>query len=317
MAAETGRAVRLLLALLLLAPRLPAADRDRPTVLCSTWPVFQIARQVAAGRDALRLEPLLPAGLGCPHDYAPTPQDLRRLARARALVVNGLGLEDSLGASLARTNPGLAVINSTTGIGGLLDADGDGEEACDHRHQGPCAHRQPEAANPHLFASPRLAGLMARNIAAGLSGLDPAGAEPYVRNAAAWAARMDGLGAELAGLGRELSVRRVALQHGSLAYLARDAGLEVVAVVQPHAQTPPSAAAALGLLKSLRERRAGALLVEPRAPEAVLALAREAGLPAVELDPFASGPADAPPERYEAVMRANLAALRRALGRQE
>jgi hypothetical protein len=46
-----------------------------------------------------------------------------------------------------------------------------------------------------------------------------------------------------------------------------------------------------------------------------MALARESGIPCVEVDPVASGPVDAPADYYEQTMRRNLRLLEGTLGK--
>jgi len=68
------------------------------TVLATTFPIYQIARNVTQGRDGVKVDLMMPSQQGCPHDYALTTQDMQKLAKANILVVNGLGMEDFLGA---------------------------------------------------------------------------------------------------------------------------------------------------------------------------------------------------------------------------
>ena len=95
--------------------------RAELNVLCTTFPIHLIARNVAQGRAGVDLQLMLPAGMGCPHDYALTPQDMRKLAAADVLVVNGLGLEEFLGAPVRTANPDIETIDSSAGIQDLLE----------------------------------------------------------------------------------------------------------------------------------------------------------------------------------------------------
>ena len=105
-------------------------------VLCTTFPVHQIARNVVQGREGVALQLMLPAGMGCPHDYALTPQDMRKLASADVLVVNGLGLEEFLDAPVLAANPGIEIVDSSAGIRDLLEYAHDPHEAEDeHGHE--------------------------------------------------------------------------------------------------------------------------------------------------------------------------------------
>ena len=287
-------------------------------VLCTTFPVYQIARNVVPGREGVDLQLMLPAGMGCPHDYALTPQDMRKLAGADVLVVNGLGLEEFLGAPVQAANPDLEIVDSAAGIQDLLEYGHDHREAEEeHDHEAKhdrdhAEHGHPhrhEGVNPHLFASPRMAARIALNVAGGLSKSDPEGAGVYFRNAQAYAARLNALADEMAAFGQTLQNNRIVEPHGVFDYLARDMGLEIVAVLQPHGQEP-SAAEMLELVRVIRMKQAGAIFTEPQYSAKVgETLARETGLSLATLDPVATGPEAAPLDYFETTMRKNMEVL--------
>ena len=92
----------LILALLSLLP-LSLQAASRPVhVLATTYPVWQLARPLVAGLENVRLDLLIPAATGCPHDYAPTPADLTKVATADVILMNGLGLEAAFAPALAQ-----------------------------------------------------------------------------------------------------------------------------------------------------------------------------------------------------------------------
>ena len=104
----------------------------------------------------------------------------------------------------------------------------------------------------------------------------------------------------------------IVLQHDALAYLAHDAGLDVVDVIQESEDVQPSAARIMALVRRVREEKPVLIVSEPQySDKPALTLARETGVPAASLDPVASGPADAPLSYYEAVMAANCQILER------
>jgi ABC-type Zn uptake system ZnuABC Zn-binding protein ZnuA len=279
-------------------------------VLATTFPMYQITRNITANASGIEVALMIPAELGCPHDYALAPQDMRKLAAADVLVVNGLGLEEFLGAPLKKAHPGLKIIDSSAGIRQVMTYTGPEHE--DHGH----SHGPPEGvANPHLFASPRMAALLAGVIAKGLADLHPAGAATYMANGQAYSQRMNLLTDELAALGKRLRNNRIVTQHGVFDYLARDMGLEVVAVIQAHAGQDPAAAEILKITGLIREKKAGAIFTEPQYPQAIgKTIAREAGIAAATLDPAANGPEEAPLDYYEQIMRTNLRTLEKTLG---
>lgn len=309
-----------------------AKETDAIKVLVSTFPVYQFTRNVAAGSKLVQVELMIPAQLGCPHDYALTPQDMRKLAETEVFIVNGLGLEEFLGAPLKKANPRLQLIDSSKGISEILayddeenaELDGQHKDAHGTAHQ----HRKSEAVqskeqhahngglNPHLFASPRMAALQVANIATGLAAIVPAEEALFERNAQTYITKLKALDAELQELGKRLANPRIVTQHGVFDYLARDMGLEIVAVIAAHPGQDPSAAEALQLVRTIKVKKAGAIFTEPQYPNSIAhTIAGESGIPAALLDPVANGPQlEAPLDYYERTMRTNLQTLANTLG---
>jgi ABC-type Zn uptake system ZnuABC Zn-binding protein ZnuA len=249
---------------------------------------------------------MLPAQLGCPHDYVLTPQDMQKLAKADILIINGLGMEEFIGAPLAKANPQLKIINSSAGIRNIIQYKAVGHENGHHHHAG---------ANPHLFASPRMAALLAKNIANELAKIDPAGSKLYFSNARAYAEKMNKLAEDFSAMVKKRKNNRIVTQHGVLDYLARDTGLKVVAVVQPHAGQEPSASEMLEIIQAAKHKKAGAIFTEPQYPEKIgRTIGKEAGIANATLDPVATGPENAPLNYYETIMRKNLTILVNTLG---
>jgi ABC-type Zn uptake system ZnuABC Zn-binding protein ZnuA len=156
---------------------------------------------------------------------------------------------------------------------------------------------------------------IAMNIAAELAKIEPEGAAVYLKNAQAYADKMNSLADEFVAMGKTLKNNRIVTQHGVFDYLARDMGLEIVAVVQAHAGQEPAAAEMLDIVKTISEKHAGAVFTEPQYPAKVSqAIAKEAGIPTATLDPVANGPDNAGRDYYEKVMIKNMATLKKTLG---
>jgi ABC-type Zn uptake system ZnuABC Zn-binding protein ZnuA len=276
-------------------------------VLCTTFPVWLLARNVTKGADGVTVELLLPAQLGCPHDYVVTPADIRRLDQADVLIANGLGLDSFATDRFRRERPSKRIILAAEGISQPLDED-------PWHHDG---HRQghEHGMNPHLFASPVMAARMAERIASGLGQVDPAHRELYQTNHFDLERRYVQMSDEMSREVHGLANRRIITQHDAFEWLAHGIGLEIVGVIQAHAGHDPSAQEIAKLVRTARETGAGAVMTEPQYPPRVgETIAREAGIRVGVLDPCAGGPADAPLDYYEQTMRKNMAELRRVLG---
>ena len=295
LAAEEGTALR---------------ESSRPTlrVVATFFPVHLFARNIAHSRPYVQIDLLIPPSSGCPHNYSPSPQDLQKLAQADVVIINGLGLEAFLQEYLATLPPDTIIVDASHGTSPLPQQAHD-----DHSHAG-CDHGTAEAHNPHIFAGPRQAASMAYAIAAGLAQADPRAAAAYQQAAEEYAARLLSLDRRLAEIGPAAQQKGVVLQHDALAYIAANAGLEILDVIQTDAEASPSPARMLELTRRIREHRPALILTEPQFPDKLAqTLAQETQVPLLSLDPLASGPADAPLSYYEAVMAANCNLLERSL----
>jgi ABC-type Zn uptake system ZnuABC Zn-binding protein ZnuA len=284
----------LLLALASAANTANAAEPARPFVLTTIFPLHQIAKNIAGDSEGIRLELLLAAEAGCPHDYALTPGEMLRFAEADAIVTNGLGMEEFLETALAHAGGTITVHDTSASVSGekLLPLEA--------------------AYNPHLFASPLAQAKIGVGLAHFFAALDPAGQRVYRANATRYAAEMRALAEEMTAAVAALPNRRVVASHEIFDYLARDIGLEIVDRV---GEGVPSAARLMALAGAVRERGAAALLAEPQYPARTAeVLADGAGIPVLLLDPVATGPADAPPDYFASTMRRNADTLTRALG---
>ncbi len=288
------------------------SEDNRINILASTYPVYQITRNVVRDAEGVTVALLLPSSLGCPHDYTLTPRDMRKLTKADLLVVNGLGLEEFLGAPLKKANQKIKLIDSSKGIKDLLEfsdegGDGHSRHCKDHKHHY-------ESINPHLFASPAIVAKLAENIAKGLAEHDSENSEKYRQNAKNYAKKMKKLAEEFEALGKGLKNNRIVAQHGIFDYLARDTGLKIIAVIQVHSGEQPSASTMLRIIKKIKNKKPGVIITQPQYSDKIaLTISEETGIPMVKLDPVATGPLDSPLDYYEKIMKKNLEVLKSSL----
>lgn len=285
-------------------------------VLCTTFPVYLFAREAAQNARGIKVELLIKASLGCPHDYNPSPADMERISTADILIVNGLGLEEFLESALKVAKPGLKTIVASDGLTPLTDGDEESkphdELEADHHHQAGGHHH--EGPNPHVFASPRLAAHMVGRIADELSAADPAQADLYQENARKAQARYQALADQFKALGREAAGAGVVTEHDTFSYLARDMNLKIVGHIQALAGAAPSAARLSSLVKNIRQLGPAAILMDPDGDlKLAETLALETKLPVVVFDPVAAGPENPPLDYYDQAMTKNLLVLTEVL----
>ncbi len=278
-------------------------------VYCTTFPLYLLTRNVTQGCNNVNTELVIPPGTGCPHDYALTPRDMRRLgAKNMVLVRNGLGLDDFILNPLRKMNPDARTVDTSEGIPALELAEECSHAACHGHHRG--------RKNPHLFASPFEAVGIVANIARGLASADPANAASYRANAEAYTAKLRRLCDEFTAAARKyrFSDRKIVTQHGVFDYLAHNLNLPIAATIMGGPESGVTASEMADLVKKLKGSGIDVIYTEPQYPSRVArTIARECGIPLAELDPVANGPADAPLDYYEKTMKKNLEILGKTL----
>lgn len=292
-------------------------------VLCSFFPMYLFTKAVVGERANVTVSLMLPAELGCPHDYDLQPSDVKRIQEADLFVLNGAGLETFAAKQVTKANPKIVVVDSSAGIEPLQEEeehdhsghDHDEHAHHDHAHDHDHDHGHDHGGgNPHFFSGPAQAAAQVKNIAAALAAADPAGAADYQKNAAAYADSLGALTEEFHRAAGQFANKRIVTMHEVFDYLARDCGLEIVATIQSNPGHEPSATEMRRVIEKIKSSGAAAVFIEPQySAQVAQTVAKDAGVPVHTLDPIASGPPDAAPNYYLKKMRENLDVLKGAL----
>jgi ABC-type Zn uptake system ZnuABC Zn-binding protein ZnuA len=117
--------------------------------------------------------------------------------------------------------------------------------------------------NPHYWLDPANAKRIAALFQQVFTGLDPAGAQTYERNAATFAQRLDAASAQWAAQLARIKGKPVVAWHTSWRYFAQYTGMEIVGFVEPKPGVPPSAQHLAGLVQTIRRTGAKVIIMEP------------------------------------------------------
>jgi ABC-type Zn uptake system ZnuABC Zn-binding protein ZnuA len=287
----------------------PAAER--PAALAAETFLADIVRNVAG--DRMTVDALIPLGVD-PHSFEPTPQDVRRVADSKLLIVSGAGFEAFLEALLQNAGGTRTVIEASKGLAIREPQpgehpEGEEEEAEDEHAEG----------DPHFWLDPNHVVKYAENIRDGLTAVDPAGKEAYAANATAYIAKLNELDAWIKEQVSQIPPERRLLvtNHESFGYFADRYGFRVVGAVVPSVSSAasPSAQQLAALADQIKETGAPAIFLETGA-SAQLAeqLAAETGAKVVTgLLTHSLTAADGEGPDYLSMMRYNVNAIVGAL----
>ncbi len=187
------------------------AEVSRLAVVVSILPLADFVEQ--AGGDKVNVTVMVPPGAS-PHSYEPKPSQLVAVSKARMFVEVGTDVEFELAwmDKLMKINKDMLVVNSSQGIR-LMGKD------------------------PHVWLSPSSAEKMVVNICDGLVRLDPQDQDYYVANKNKYLAQLDELDRSTRERLSGMTDRRFIVYHPAWGYLARDYGLEQIAVEEEGKET--------------------------------------------------------------------------------
>lgn len=234
--------------LVLFSPALSssAEPAHNPINIVVTIPVLKdLAEQV--GGPHVQVKSLL-SGYENEHTYSPKPTDLVAVRKAQLLFEIGTGLEVWV-ASLVKNagSPSLRVVTTSQGVGLIRDH----SDLHHNEHQENGEHAS--GGNPHIWLDPENVAIMLHHITAALIKIDPAHAETYRNNQAAYLQRLDRLRNELSDRVKPLSDRRFVAHHPAWPYMARRFGFDIAATIQVQTGTEPSALQLQALIAKIRK----------------------------------------------------------------
>lgn len=234
------------------------------------------------------------------HEFAPSPRDARAVLNARLFVINGLNFEP-WAQKLAKSAgyKGVTVVASAGVSARKMQ-----ETSDSHGHQ---------EADPHAWQNPNNVVLYAKNIAAGLSQVDPAGATIYQSNAAAYAAELKKFDAWAKSQFASIPVakRKVITSHDAFGYFASHYQISFLAPEGISTDTEPSARHVAELIRQMKREKIKAVFVENMSnPKLMAQLSRDAGaaVGGTLYSDALSGPDD-PGSSYLKMMRHNVTQL--------
>jgi ABC-type Zn uptake system ZnuABC Zn-binding protein ZnuA len=247
------------------------------------------------GGDRLAVSSIIPPGVG-PEDYEPKPDDARKLADARLIVSNGVGLDDFLDRLLTASGGNVPRLVLGNGIPTMTV---DGEE------------------NPHFWLDPTLVRqYYLPAISARLTELDPAGRQTYEANVAAYGQQMDALDAELKAKIEQIppANRKLVTFHDAFPYFAKHYGFELIGVILENVGQEPTASELAALVQKVKQAHVRAVFSEAQfSPKLSQTLAQEAGITRVVTTLYNDALGPPPANTYLGLMRWNVEQIVTAL----
>ncbi|MFO1277065.1 MAG: zinc ABC transporter substrate-binding protein [Sphaerotilus natans] len=242
----------------------PAAAADRPLRVVASFSILaDLAAQVAG--PVAEVSALVGPDADA-HVFQPSPADVRRLAQADLVIVNGLGFEGWMTRLIGSAGYRGPVLTCSDGLKPRAAPVEAGQDHAGHAdaHGHGAAQSGGGAPDPHAWQDIANARHYVARIRDALVTARPAQAELLRRRAAAY-------DAELAALDRRIRAdfatlapqqRRVVSSHDAFGYFAAAYGLEFLAAQSWNTDSEPSAADIARLIRQIRRQQIRAVFVE-------------------------------------------------------
>ena len=218
----------------------PARAQERLNVVASFSILGDFVRSV--GGDRVSVATLVGPN-GDAHVYTPAPADAKKIADAKLVIVNGLGMEGWLPRLVKSAGSRAAIVSATSGI---------------------VPRKLGSDADPHAWQSVANAKVYVTNIRDALAAADPAGAEAYRANTQNYLAKLDALEREIGAAVAQIPQdrRKVISTHDAFGYLASAYGIEFVAPLGVSTESEASARDIARIITQIRSQKIPAVFLE-------------------------------------------------------
>jgi zinc/manganese transport system substrate-binding protein len=177
------------------------------------------------------------------HVYTPAPADAKKIADAKLVIINGLGLEGWLPRLVQASGSKAAIVSATGGI---------------------APRKLGSDADPHAWQSVVNAKIYVANIRDALIAADPAGGPSYRANADAYLAKLDVLDREVRDAVAQIpeARRKVISTHDAFGYFAAAYGIAFIAPQGVSTESEPSARDIAAIITQIRTLKIPAVFLE-------------------------------------------------------
>jgi zinc/manganese transport system substrate-binding protein len=237
------------------------------------------------------------------HVYSPTPADAKSLAAAKAVFVNGLGLEGWMTRLITASGTKATVVVCSDGIKPLKleDAQREGHEVMD----------------PHAWQSVANAKIYVANIRDGLSRAEPSKKDIYYSNSISYLGKLDALEKEVKEVigGIPPERRKIITTHNAFGYFADAYGMQFISPEGISTDAEPSAKDVAKIIAQIKKQNIPAVFLENVIdPRLLQEIARETGAKiGGMLYSDALSEANGPAASYIELMRNNIHQFAKAL----
>jgi zinc transport system substrate-binding protein len=256
-----------------------ASAIDRIAVFVSIVPQKFFVEQI--GKDLVDVQVMVEPGAS-PATYEPKPAQMATISKARIYFSIGVPFENTWLKKIASANPKMRIVHTEHGIQKIPMAAHHHDEEKDHQRE---SHDH-GVLDPHIWLSPPLVMVQARNILTALQEVDPAHHAVYEANYKAFITMLVDLDGELRSVFTGKQGLQFMVFHPAWGYFANAYGLKQVPIEIEGKEPKP--AQLKKLIDHAREHQIKVVFVQPQfSSKSAEQVAKEIGGQVAFVDPLA------------------------------
>jgi len=266
--------IKTILALIALTSALLA----KTNVCVSIPPQAYFVKKIAG--DQANVTVLVPPGAS-PATYTPRPKQMRAIKNASLYFTIGVPFEKNWLQRFKSVNPSMTIVDMTAGIHKRpmqhsIDKKADKDHKHNHNHG---------SLDPHVWLSPALAKILAKNTLVALSKADPDHAPLFKKNYHTLLQKIETLQAQIREKLENLPQKTFIVFHPSFGYFADEFGLRQVAI--EHEGKKPSLRYLKRVIDFAKKHHIRTVFTEPQfSRKSARYIAKQIGGQVVDIDPL-------------------------------
>jgi zinc transport system substrate-binding protein len=268
-------------------------------VMVSVLPQVDFVERI--GGDKVAVTEMIPPGFS-PATYNPSPEQLQKLQNAEIYFrIGHIAFEGAQMDMLANMNPSMKVVDTSVGVPlrtMVEEHSHEDEEGMDEMHEGEDVHEDADVHeedaheleeggdDPHIWLSPKLVKIQAKNILDGLVAHSPENEEYFTENYEKFVADLDLLDARLQEAFAPIAGETILVFHPAFGYLADAYGFTQESIeIEGKEPTP---AQLKDIIDRAKEDESKVVFVQAQfSTKSAEAVAKEIGGAVVQIDPLA------------------------------
>jgi zinc transport system substrate-binding protein len=226
----------------------PVNSPTKPQIVVSFYPLEDFAKKI--GGNYVNVVNLVPPGTE-PHDFEPSPQDMKLMINAKLLVYNGAGLESWVEQALTNIDKTKTIVVNTSQKMKLRKPVVTEDE---HKHEN-------EVYDPHIWLDPYLAEEQAKLIRDAMIQMDPSHKTVFEANYQKLAQKFQQLKTDYQVL-LHTPKREFVTSHTAFSYLANRYHLQQIPITGITPEDEPSASELTSIVQTIQKHNIHVIFFE-------------------------------------------------------